>query len=209
MLTYAGHYSFAQDWIDPDTQVLSTVGHRDRRHLDGDSWSRSTSSGVQDARRHQQRDDVVEDRDPAAHHPGAGDRTTSTPATCTPPTGSTPTVSRASSPPSRPAASSSATSASSRPTSWPARRSNPKRDVPFAMIGSMVLGTIIYILLQVAFLFALPQERDRHHLGRDQASGTLHHLHRSVRRDRDAAQHRLAGHDHLHRRRSSARPVPA
>jgi len=34
--------------------------------------------------------------------------------------------------------------------------SNPKKDVPRAVIGSVVLGTIIYILLQVAFLFALP-----------------------------------------------------
>ena len=33
---------------------------------------------------------------------------------------------------------------------------NPKRDVPMAVIGSVVLGTIIYILLQVTFLFALP-----------------------------------------------------
>ncbi len=33
---------------------------------------------------------------------------------------------------------------------------NPKRDVPMAVIGSVVLGTIIYVLLQVAFLFALP-----------------------------------------------------
>ncbi len=35
--------------------------------------------------------------------------------------------------------------------------SNPKRDVPFAIIGSVILGTIIYILLQFTFLFALPQ----------------------------------------------------
>src|SRR4051795_2076263 len=35
---------------------------------------------------------------------------------------------------------------------------NPKRDVPMAIIGSGVLGTIIYILLQVAFLFSLPQQ---------------------------------------------------
>ncbi len=34
---------------------------------------------------------------------------------------------------------------------------NPKRDVPFAIIGSVVLGTIIYILLQLVFLFALPK----------------------------------------------------
>jgi amino acid transporter len=33
---------------------------------------------------------------------------------------------------------------------------NPKRDVPFAIIGSIVLGMLIYIALQVAFLAALP-----------------------------------------------------
>lgn len=33
---------------------------------------------------------------------------------------------------------------------------NPRRDVPFAIIGSIVIGMIIYILLQVAFLLALP-----------------------------------------------------
>jgi len=35
---------------------------------------------------------------------------------------------------------------------------NPRRDVPFAIIGSIVLGTIIYVALQVSFLFALPEE---------------------------------------------------
>jgi len=34
--------------------------------------------------------------------------------------------------------------------------SNPKRDIPIAVIGSMVLGIIIYILLQVAFIVGLP-----------------------------------------------------
>jgi amino acid transporter len=34
---------------------------------------------------------------------------------------------------------------------------NPKRDIPIAVIGSIVLGLIIYIGLQVAFLVALPQ----------------------------------------------------
>ncbi|MBB6626652.1 APC family permease [Nocardioides sp. KIGAM211] len=34
---------------------------------------------------------------------------------------------------------------------------NPKRDVPFAIIGSVVFGTILYILLQLCFLFALPK----------------------------------------------------
>jgi amino acid transporter len=34
---------------------------------------------------------------------------------------------------------------------------NPKRDVPFAIIGSVLFGTILYIALQVVFLFALPK----------------------------------------------------
>src|SRR4051794_15273786 len=34
---------------------------------------------------------------------------------------------------------------------------NPKKDVPRAVIGSVLLGTLIYFLLQVVFLFALPQ----------------------------------------------------
>ncbi|MDQ6934062.1 MAG: APC family permease [Actinomycetota bacterium] len=33
---------------------------------------------------------------------------------------------------------------------------NPRRDVPFAIIGSILLGMVIYIALQVTFLFALP-----------------------------------------------------
>ena len=33
---------------------------------------------------------------------------------------------------------------------------NPKRDIPFAIIGSIVIGMIIYIALQVVFLLALP-----------------------------------------------------
>jgi amino acid transporter len=34
--------------------------------------------------------------------------------------------------------------------------SNPKRDIPLAIIGSMIIGTLIYIALQITFLFALP-----------------------------------------------------
>jgi amino acid transporter len=34
---------------------------------------------------------------------------------------------------------------------------NPKKDVPRAVIGSVLLGTLIYFLLQVVFLFALPK----------------------------------------------------
>jgi amino acid transporter len=33
---------------------------------------------------------------------------------------------------------------------------NPKRDIPLAIIGSMAIGTIVYVLLQLAFLFSLP-----------------------------------------------------
>ena len=33
---------------------------------------------------------------------------------------------------------------------------NPRRDVPLAIIGSIAIGTVIYVLLQVAFLLALP-----------------------------------------------------
>ncbi|MDN5748275.1 MAG: APC family permease [Pseudonocardia sp.] len=35
---------------------------------------------------------------------------------------------------------------------------NPQRNVPFAIIGSIVITTVIYILLQVAFLTALPAD---------------------------------------------------
>jgi amino acid transporter len=35
---------------------------------------------------------------------------------------------------------------------------NPKRDLPIAVIGSIVLGLIIYILLQLVFLLALPAD---------------------------------------------------
>src|SRR3954467_8263079 len=34
--------------------------------------------------------------------------------------------------------------------------SNPKRDIPFAVIGSVVIGLVIYIALQIVFLMALP-----------------------------------------------------
>jgi amino acid transporter len=33
---------------------------------------------------------------------------------------------------------------------------NPKRDVPFAIIGAMIIGILVYVALQVAFLLALP-----------------------------------------------------
>jgi amino acid transporter len=35
---------------------------------------------------------------------------------------------------------------------------NPKKDIPFAIIGSILIGMTIYILLQIAFLVALPSD---------------------------------------------------
>ena len=39
---------------------------------------------------------------------------------------------------------------------------NPKRDIPIAVVGSIVLGMIIYILLQLVFLLALPSSAIGH-----------------------------------------------
>jgi amino acid transporter len=36
---------------------------------------------------------------------------------------------------------------------------NPKRDIPIAIIGSIVIGMVVYILLQIAFLGALPNDK--------------------------------------------------
>ncbi len=35
---------------------------------------------------------------------------------------------------------------------------NPKKDIPFAIIGSILIGMFVYILLQIAFLVALPAD---------------------------------------------------
>ncbi|MBO0847706.1 MAG: APC family permease [Nocardioides sp.] len=40
--------------------------------------------------------------------------------------------------------------------SFGAESKNPARDIPFAVIGAMLIGAVIYILLQVAFLTGLP-----------------------------------------------------
>src|ERR687885_1523607 len=39
---------------------------------------------------------------------------------------------------------------------------NPKRDIPFAVLGSVTIGIIIYIALQVVFLLALPSSAIGH-----------------------------------------------
>jgi amino acid transporter len=42
---------------------------------------------------------------------------------------------------------------------------NPRRDIPRAVIGSMVIGALIYILLEVVFIAALPASALRHGWG--------------------------------------------
>jgi amino acid transporter len=44
---------------------------------------------------------------------------------------------------------------------------NPKRDVPWAVIGSIIIGVIVYCLLQLVFLGALPLS----HIGHNWATG--------------------------------------
>ena len=73
MLTYAGHYDFAKGWINPDTAGPEPDRDRGGDRPDGDP-DRDQLPGRQEARRDQQRGDLVEDRDPAADDPGPGDR---------------------------------------------------------------------------------------------------------------------------------------
>ncbi len=39
---------------------------------------------------------------------------------------------------------------------------NPKRDIPRAVVGSMIIGSVIYILLQIVFIAALPASSTAH-----------------------------------------------
>ncbi|MBP0450061.1 APC family permease [Kitasatospora sp. RG8] len=41
---------------------------------------------------------------------------------------------------------------------WAGESRNPRRDIPRAVLGSVVIGTLIYVLLQVVFIGALPPE---------------------------------------------------
>ncbi|MEV7773203.1 APC family permease [Kitasatospora sp. NPDC086791] len=41
---------------------------------------------------------------------------------------------------------------------WAGESRNPRRDIPRAVLGSVVIGTVIYVLLQVVFIGALPPE---------------------------------------------------
>ena len=65
------------------------------------------------------------------------------------------------------------------------------------MIGAIAIGAVIYILLQVVFLGALPAVADRRHAGR---TSPFTDVHRPVRAARHARRRRLARDDPLHRR---------
>ncbi|MFF9642360.1 APC family permease [Kitasatospora aureofaciens] len=41
---------------------------------------------------------------------------------------------------------------------WAGESRNPRKDIPRAVIGSVVIGTIVYVMLQVVFIGALPPE---------------------------------------------------
>ena len=77
---------------------------------------------------------------------------------------------------------------------------NPKRDVPMAVIGSVVLGTVIYILLQVAFLFVAAAGGDRLPPGRARPRTPSRRFSGPFAEIATLLEHRLAGDDHLHRR---------
>ena len=77
-------------------------------------------------------------------------------------TASCPTGSRPCSGRSRPRASCSPTSASSRPTSWPREIKNPQKNLPRAILLATGIGIVIYVMLQVVFIGAMPASQLTH-----------------------------------------------
>ncbi|MFG2912211.1 APC family permease [Kitasatospora sp. NPDC048298] len=45
---------------------------------------------------------------------------------------------------------------------WAGESRNPRRDIPRAVLGSVVIGTVVYVMLQVVFIGALPPETFAH-----------------------------------------------
>ena len=164
--------------------------------------------GRQDAGRHQQRDDLVEDRRPAADHPGAGAVQLPRLATSPPPTASTPTAVHG-------ILLAVATSGIifsylgfEQADQLAGEAKNPKKDIPFAIIGSILIGMFIYILLQIAFLVALPADA----IGKtwDETGNGLYTTFTGPFAEvATAAQPRLAGLRSSTSTRSSPRPAPA
>ena len=77
---------------------------------------------------------------------------------------------------------------------------NPKRDIPFAIIGS-ILHRHGHLHPAAGRVPGRPARAARSATpGTQVGDGLYTTLHRPVRRGRDPAQHRLAGHDHLRRR---------
>ena len=73
---------------------------------------------------------------------------------------------------------------------------NPKRDIPRAVIGAITLGAIIYILLQVVFLAALPAAQ----VQGTWATAGFTTFSGPFAQPGDDRRARVAGHDPLHRR---------
>ena len=81
---------------------------------------------------------------------------------------------------------------------------NPKRNIPLAVIGSMVLGVVLYIVLQVAFLGAL-KPRDARQGWDDVAFGGNGAIYGPFAGPRDGASGSAGSRRSLHRRDHLAR----
>ncbi len=73
---------------------------------------------------------------------------------------------------------------------------NPQRDIPRAVIGSMIIGAVIYLMLQIVFIGALPHGALRARLARRELRRHL----RPLRRTGQGTGTRLAGLHPLRRR---------
>ena len=152
----------------------------------------------QEARRHQQRRDLVEGRRPAADHLRARHRPLPRPATSPPPTASTRTA---------PRASCSAVSTSGiifallgfeQADQLAGESSNPKRDIPRAVIGSIVIGIDHLHRAAGRVPRARCRHRDREHLG--EPAGLYTAFTGPFAAGRHPGQPRLARGDPLRRR---------
>ena len=177
MILYAGHYSFAKDWLHTDGRTLTARGLVVAIMLMA-LVSAVNFLGIRHAGAHQQRGDLVEGRGAAADdlrrgiagfHGG----------NLTAADGFSPVRRQGHpAPPSRPAASSSRYLGFEQADQLAGESKNPKRDIPVAVIGSIVIGLIIYIVLQVVFIAGAAGQRDRRTWA--ERKRPLHRVHRAV-----------------------------
>ena len=159
--------------------VLTEERHRRRDRADGGLHRRQLPRHPA-ARAHQQRHDLVEDRRPAAGDPRARART-STPATSRAANGFSPYGAKGILAAVSTGGIIFALLGFEQADQLAGESANPKRDIPRAVIGSISIGIVIYVLLQIVFLAALPSRADRQHVG----NGRLHEVQRPVRPARD------------------------